>query len=184
MRRLGLAIALIVLLGLFIVVASFIGALLFSEREYLERVYFLSQILMPVLVTVSAALVIWQIADVRMNVRVQQFGATGDRLNDLTRSLIASPDLYPFFYLGRRVPRVRQRLRHRVQLTAEFWLDVFDAELLRVELFPQALPDAPSLRDWMVESFRRSPALRDFLAANASLYRNELHELAREARRI
>ena len=164
-------------------ILSSAGAIVFSvvvlhSRTPLVDAVGISQLVLPVVVAASAVLLVSQILDLRRSVAIGQFGETRNRINELTNQIVSYPELYPLFYDGVELQSVPdEQTRRRARVVAEHWLHVFDAELLRVELFKKQLADTPSLREWMLACFARSPVLRLVLEDNKSFYRPELVNL-------
>jgi len=158
-----------------VVVALTIAAWQVQRLSALERAALLATALAPVLIVLSAYLVLRQIQEAATTLRAQLFDATAGRMLDLGRLFVEFPQLRPYFYDGRDDEDLPEPERNRARAVAEMHLDYFESELLRTRAFPTALslPFDP----WIRGLFRSSPAMCRRLAEDGGLGTERWYDL-------
>jgi hypothetical protein len=128
------------------------------------------------LVTItSLALVATQTMDLRRSVQRDTYQKAYQTVFDLDRLFLDHPELKPYFYSGQTLDaKTDPVLRARVESTAEWISDFFDNLFYNVKLGPNE--DWSAWESYIEETFRRSPALRDYVQAHRGWYSDELGE--------
>jgi hypothetical protein len=99
---------------------------------------------------------------------------------ELDKIHVAYPELRPFFYENREL-RKDDPLAPRVFAVAEMTLDTFQIVLTQIRQNPRRYPDYASDRHWIVDAFKNSKVLRDYMDAHKTWYAGEVLDLRRQA---
>jgi hypothetical protein len=123
----------------------------------------------------SVMIVLNQSIDLRRTVQRDTYQKAYQTVFDLDRLFLDHPELKPYFYSGQTLDaKTDPVLRARVESTAEWISDFFDNLFYNVKLGPNE--DWSAWESYIEETFRRSPALRDYVQAHRGWYSDELGE--------
>lgn len=157
----------------------------FWDSALIQRYRDVSQALTPVLVILSAG-VVWQ--QLRLNFEVQSrtmFDALTQDMKAIQSMVIASPEVYPYFYEGRSLDNVSTEERFRILAIAEARLDHIDGFLLRAETYKDAHARAEKgqegpIDSWVSDMLSSSPVMRDFLLDHREWYSERLMTICQD----
>jgi hypothetical protein len=128
------------------------------------------------LVTItSLALVATQTMDLRRSVQRDTYQKAYQTVYDLDRHFLEHPELKGYFYGGKILDdKTDEVTRARVESTAEWISDFFDNITYNMKSGPDE--DWSAWDSYIQETFKRSPALRDYVAKHRDWYSSELGE--------
>lgn len=156
------------------------------DSALIQRYRDASQVLAPVLVILSAG-VVWQ--QLRLNFEVQSraiFDAFTQDMKAMQSMIIASPEVYPYFYESRPLENAPAEERFRILAIAEARLDHIDGFLLRAETYRDAYARAEkgqegAIESWIADMFSSSPVMRVFLLEHKEWYSGRLMTICQDA---
>jgi hypothetical protein len=121
----------------------------------------------------SVAILATQTLDLRRSVQRDTYQKAYETVYDLDRHFLDHPELKAYFYGGKVVDGSTDALtRAKVESTAEWISDFFDNIYYNVKSGPDE--DWTAWESYIQETFRRSPALRDYLRQHRDWYSPEL----------
>jgi hypothetical protein len=121
----------------------------------------------------SVAILATQTLDLRRSVQRDTYQKAYETVYDLDRHFLEHPELKPYFYGGQVVDAAADAVtRAKVESTAEWISDFFDNIYYNIKSGPDE--DWTAWESYIQETFRRSPALRDYLRAHRDWYSAEL----------
>lgn len=136
------------------------------DTALLERLYYLSQITLPVIALIGGAMALMELRNSRSVHEYGQFEATAARISSISRLLLEHPEAYK--ELKTLHPQTDSAL-----LLAESVLDIMDTELLRAKEF-SGRKGVPDLSSYFSDLFCDLPGLGDALRNRSAWYSSEL----------
>jgi hypothetical protein len=123
----------------------------------------------------SVVLVANQTTDLRRSVQRDTYQKAYETVYDLDRLFLDHPEIKGYFYGDRALDAATDAAtRARVESTAEWISDFFDNLYFNIKLGPDE--DWSAWESYIDETFKRSPALRDYVAKHRDWYSTELGE--------
>ncbi|MBB1515992.1 hypothetical protein H5398_08435 [Tessaracoccus sp. MC1679] len=152
------------------VVAVYLASADTPSTALLERLYYLTQISLPIIAVIGGTLALLELQNSRRMREYAQFEATATRIVTISRLLLENQASHRELQVG----TVKSEAG---QLLAEGILDLIDTELLRSKEF-MGRKGLPQLSDYFADLFTELPGLRSALDRRHRWYSDELRLLA------
>lgn len=180
--------AILVILAVYLVAIHLVAGSSW-DSTLIQRYRDAAQLLAPVLVILSAG-VIWQ--QLRLNFEVQSrtmFDALTQDMKTMQSMIIASPEVYPYFYQGKSLEGASPEEKYLILAIAEARLDHIDGFLLRAATYKAAYARAEKgqekyIDSWVLDMFSASPVMQEFLFEHQKWYSSRLIRICQEAQNL
>lgn len=178
MRALGsrFALALVLMLSVVMIAAGFLAGSSLPTSGWLERAYFLAQIVGMLVASVAAVLIWLQITELRQVLNRSDFDSSSQRILRMSELQITHKKEF--------AQLLRGRVSNSSRSLAEALLDIMDTEMLRRKAMPNVInPLVPPLDEYFADLLLEVPGLAKVLSQRSSWYSDELTALLPTSRR-
>jgi hypothetical protein len=148
-----------------------------SKKSWISRLWSLLPLVISI-IALSVSIRQWRVVNEATTTTV--YDRTVSMVLEIDRAHLNNPKLRPFFYENRHLDK-KDPDANQVEALAEVILDCFEILLTEIKDHPNRYPHSDGDRAWIVDSFKHSEVLRDYLDSHKQWFAGEIFELRQKA---